>query len=172
MRIKSLIYRAKGFIASPRWFGLNVRLLGKKPIVDVRGRLLLNGVVTLRSAQFRSMITVSPSGTLTIGSEVFINQGLTLHCEKSVVLEEGVKIGDQVLIYDTNFHPLPDSSHAKTAPVIVGKNVWIGSRAILLPGVTIGHDSVIAAGSVVTKSFPENSLIGGNPAVLIRSFSS
>ena len=53
-------------------------------------------------------------------------------------------------------------------PIHLGKKVWIGSGAIVLPGVTIGDNSVIAAGSVVTKDVPENSVYGGNPAKLIK----
>ena len=53
-------------------------------------------------------------------------------------------------------------------PIHIGKKVWIGSGAIVLPGVNIGDNSVIAAGSVVTKDVPENSVFGGNPAKLIK----
>jgi len=53
-------------------------------------------------------------------------------------------------------------------PIIIGNNVWIGTRVIILPGVQIGDNTIIGAGAVVTKSFPANSIIGGNPAKIIR----
>jgi acetyltransferase-like isoleucine patch superfamily enzyme len=56
--------------------------------------------------------------------------------------------------------------------VIIADNVWIGMNAVILKGVTIGENSVVAAGSVVTKSVPENSVVAGNPAVVVRKFES
>lgn len=56
-----------------------------------------------------------------------------------------------------------------TAPVIIGKNCWIGARAVILPGVTIGDCSVVAAGSVVTKDVPSHSMVAGNPAVVKKT---
>ena len=58
----------------------------------------------------------------------------------------------------------------KTAPVKIGDNVWIGMNAVILKGVTIGENSVVAAGSVVTKSVPPNAVVAGNPAVAVKSF--
>lgn len=54
-------------------------------------------------------------------------------------------------------------------PVVIGDNVWIGTRVIILPGVTIGKNSIVGSGAVVTKSFPENSVIGGVPAKLLKT---
>jgi acetyltransferase-like isoleucine patch superfamily enzyme len=74
-------------------------------------------------------------------------------------------------ILDTDFHGIVEvdgSTHAITAPVIIQDRVWIGAGAKVLKGVTIGHDSIIAAGAVVTKSFPPHSLIGGVPARRIK----
>ncbi|MGL4673104.1 DapH/DapD/GlmU-related protein, partial [Cetobacterium sp.] len=57
-------------------------------------------------------------------------------------------------------------------PVKIGNNVWIGGRSVICPGVTLGDNVVVAAGSVVTKSFPNNCIIGGNPAKTIRMIDS
>jgi len=58
----------------------------------------------------------------------------------------------------------------KTAPVKIGDNVWIGMNAVILKGVTIGENSVVAAGAVVTKSIPANTIVAGNPAVTVKKF--
>jgi acetyltransferase-like isoleucine patch superfamily enzyme len=93
----------------------------------------------------------------------------------SITAEEHVKIGDRVmigsgaLILDSDAHPLDPilrrkHARAKTAPIIVGDDVFIGARAIFLKGVNIGRGAVIAAGSVVVKDVPAGVIVGGNPA--------
>jgi maltose O-acetyltransferase len=70
----------------------------------------------------------------------------------------------------TGDHDLLERSKIITKPVIIGKNVWIATRSIILPGVTIGDNAVIGAGSVVTKSIPANAIAAGNPARIIRKY--
>ena len=76
------------------------------------------------------------------------------------------------MIYDSDFHDLaPKTRHESSGaskPVFIGDNVWIGSRAIILKGVEIGDNAVVAAMSVVTRSVPSNSLAAGNPARVVR----
>jgi acetyltransferase-like isoleucine patch superfamily enzyme len=62
----------------------------------------------------------------------------------------------------------PPRPKLKTAPVKIADNVWVGMNAVILKGVTIGENSVVAAGSVVTKSVPPNTVVAGNPAVIVR----
>lgn len=69
---------------------------------------------------------------------------------------------------DCNQHTIHRDGYRFRNPVIINDNVWIGMNAIILPGVTIGKGAVIAAGSVVTKDVPPYSLVGGNPAKIIR----
>ena len=80
-------------------------------------------------------------------------------------------IGPHVQIY-TATHPLEfkarNSGKELGSPITIGNNVWIGGNATICPGVTIGNNVVIAAGAVVTKSFPDNVVIGGNPAKIIK----
>jgi maltose O-acetyltransferase len=82
------------------------------------------------------------------------------------------QIGDQVAIYDCDFHEINpstrDRSYGPTSPVVIGNNVWLGSRVIVLKGVTIGDNSVVGAMSVVTKSIPANCVAAGIPARIIR----
>lgn len=106
-----------------------------------------------------------------VGDEVYINTGcVILDCAR---VEIGPKtlIGPAVQIY-TAIHPLDPAERAafvETAkPVTLGRNVWIGGAAVLLPGVSVGDNAVIGAGSVVTRDVPPACVVAGNPAKVIR----
>ena len=73
------------------------------------------------------------------------------------------------VIRDYDGHYIEDVAYRTAKPVIIGDNVWIGYRAMILKGVTIGDNSVVAANSVVTKDVPSNSIVAGNPAKIIRT---
>ncbi len=106
-----------------------------------------------------------------IGEDFFANFNLTILDEAVVRIGNNVFIGPNVSIY-TACHPLDVESRNKflewAEPVTIGDNVWIGGSVTILPGVTIGDNVVIGAGAVVTKNFPDNVLIAGNPAHVIR----
>ncbi len=116
----------------------------------------------------------SESAHITIGKNTAINNGFTLIANStSINIGADCCIGPNFTCYDSNFHSIkPSERHDYTKledkPVFIGNNVFIGSNVSLLKGVNVGDNSVIGAGSVVTKSFPKNSLIAGNPAKLIR----
>lgn len=106
---------------------------------------------------------------MTLGGGCFLNQGVRIACTRRVVIGEGCLLGDEALIYDSDFHGIDDRSVA-SAPVILERGVWVGARAIVLKGVTIGAGSVVGAGAVVTRSLPERSLAVGNPARIVRQW--
>lgn len=118
---------------------------------------------------------VDRNAELKIGNNVGISQ-TALICHKSITIEDNVKIGGGVSIFDTDFHSLDSSIRnskkdlmcRKEKPVIIKKNAFIGAHSIILKGVTIGENSIIGAGSVVTKSVPDNQIWAGNPAKFIR----
>lgn len=119
---------------------------------------------------------VEENAELKIGNDTGISQSAIV-CTSSVVIGDNVKIGGGTRIYDTDFHSLDwqtrkcrhlDLKSKKSLPIYIGNYVFIGARSIILKGVTIGDRSIIAAGSVVTKSIPENEIWGGNPAKFIR----
>lgn len=109
---------------------------------------------------------------ITIGKEVMLNYGCTLLDVCPIVIEDYVLIGPSTQIY-TACHPIdPEQRKAGIEfgkPVTIKKNVWIGGNSVILPGVIIGENSVIGAGSVVTKSIPDNVIAVGNPCKVIKS---
>ena len=124
----------------------------------------------------RCTFFVDRGAVLTIGDNVGMSQA-ALICHKSITIGNNVKIGGGVCIYDTDFHSLDpvirrsseDLKNRAEKPVVIGNDVFIGARSIILKGVTIGENSVIGAGSVVTKSVPANQIWAGNPARFIRN---
>jgi acetyltransferase-like isoleucine patch superfamily enzyme len=106
-----------------------------------------------------------------VGRNVFVNQNCTFYDLGGLDIADDVMIGPNVCII-TAGHPLePSRRHAATIgkPIIIERNVWVAASATIVGGVTIGENSVVAAGSVVTKDVPPNTLVGGNPARIIRS---
>ncbi|HXR84429.1 MAG TPA: sugar O-acetyltransferase [Hanamia sp.] len=105
-----------------------------------------------------------------IGKNVFINHACSFLDMGGITIEDEVLIGPRVNLVTEN-HPLdPDNRRALiTKPVVIKRKAWIGAAATILPGVTIGENSVVAAGAVVTKDVPDNVIIGGVPAKIIKS---
>jgi len=101
--------------------------------------------------------------------------GIRAWISKTCIIGDDVMIGPDVMIFSQNHEfqdvtkPMMDQGFTHDQPVVIQDDVWVGARAILLPGVTIGCGSIIGAGSVVTKDVPPYSIIGGNPAKFLRS---
>jgi acetyltransferase-like isoleucine patch superfamily enzyme len=156
------------------------KLISKKPHSVVFG----NHVSVYAGCSF----AIQKDGRCFVGDFTLLNGAI-------VMAEELVEIGSHCLISwgvgiaDSDFHPLepaqrlidsqalapffksrPPRPKLKTAPVKIGDNVWIGMNAVILKGVTIGDNSVVAAGAVVTKSIPPNTIVAGNPAVTVKKF--
>lgn len=102
-----------------------------------------------------------------IGHGTYLNRNVEIVAAQSVTIGQDCKIARDVMIMDTDQHALP-GARLGVKPVDIGDRVWIGSRAIVLKGVSIGHDSVIGAGAVVTKSVPPRSVVVGPAAKVIR----
>ena len=106
---------------------------------------------------------------ITIGRNVFINACCHFQDHGGVTLGDGCLIGHNVVFATLN-HDLNPHRRAfmMPAPIVLGKNVWIGSNSTILQGVTIGDGAVVAAGAVVTKDVPANVVVGGVPAKYLR----
>lgn len=95
--------------------------------------------------------------------------GCYINAINGVDLGDNVWIGPSVKIISANHDIYDYSKHVKSARIKIGNNVWLGANAIILPDVTIGDNTIIGAGSVVTKSMPDNVIVAGNPARIIKT---
>ena len=110
---------------------------------------------------------------ITIGKNVFINRCCNFQDQGGITIEDGVLIGHNVVLATINHEMNPAKrSSMEMAPIHICKNVWVGSNATILPGVTVGDGSVIAAGAVVTKDVPPGVVVGGIPAKILRKIES
>jgi len=108
---------------------------------------------------------------ISVGRNVFVNQNCTFYDLGGLDIADDVMIGPNVSII-TSGHPIEPSQRragVTAKPIAIERNVWIAAGAMIIGGVTVGENSIVAAGSVVTKDVPPNTLVGGSPARVIRS---
>lgn len=164
------VIRARWYFRRANEVGPKVRVWGR-PHVRNWGRMVIGGRLRLVSTVATVELVAMPGATIEIGENTFINYGTSIAAKQLIRIGADCSIGTQVIIMDNNYHHLEPERRNEppdSAPVILEENVWIGARAIILPGVVIGRDSVIGAGSVVTKSVPPRALVAGVPAKVIR----
>jgi acetyltransferase-like isoleucine patch superfamily enzyme len=156
------------------------KLRSKKP----RAVIIGNHVSCYAGCSF----SIGKLGQCTIGDFTLLN-GALIMAEDKIDIGSHCLISWNVGIADSDFHPLdpaqrlvdaqalapyfkdrPPRPKLRTAPVKIADNVWIGMNAVILKGVTIGENCVVAAGAVVTKSVEPNSVVAGNPAVIVKKF--
>ncbi len=127
-------------------------------------------IVIGRSASFRRNVSfrVKSGGTLSIGDGVFMNSNVSITALSRIDIGDGTKIANNVVIVDHDHDYRNGLNGYVTAPVQIGKNVWIGANSVILKGVTIGDGAVIAAGAVVRSDVPPYAVAGGVPAEIIR----
>lgn len=129
-----------------------------------KGPRLGNGEILLQARR--------PSAVICIGSGNSFSNNVSIIANKAVSIGQQCLIGDQVSIYDSDFHETDPTRRrlgsGKENPVTIGNNVWLGSRVIVMKGVCIGDNTVVGAMSLVTRSLPANCIAGGNPATIIR----
>ncbi|MBK7260253.1 MAG: acyltransferase [Ignavibacteriae bacterium] len=183
-RLRDIVYRS-----ILRWryrsvrFGARTRFIGF-PIFDIapNATVIVGDDVTFVSTPRRNMIGLTKRCSVFVGSGARLEigartglSGVSIYCSKSVTIGAYVNCGGNASIWDTDFHPLEplsrrrhDRDAIRSAPVHVGDDAFIGAHALLLKGVSVGTASIIAAGSVVTRSVPPGEVWGGNPARMIR----
>ena len=129
------------------------------------------------SRNIRGCIFVNSNATLHIGNNVGISSAC-IWCDELINIGNHVKIGGDCLILDTDCHSLnyldrrtkeADRGQIKTKPVVIGDDVLVGARCIILKGVHIGARAIIGAGSVVSEDIPEDAIAAGNPCKVIRN---
>lgn len=157
-----------------------LRLRGKTRApfsVRLRGRIHLSGcgeVVLGEGVSFNG--TVVPievltyaSGRIEIGNHTFINYGSSIAARASVKVGSYCHLGHYTFVMDNDQHDVVRHTELpRSEPVVIEDHVWIGSKAVILPGVRIGSRAVIGAGSIVTKDVPARCVAAGNPARVLR----
>lgn len=165
-----------------------IRILGDLPVFKLpgEGKISLGQKVVLNSDNrntntaltFKCTLACGLNGNINIGDNSMLN-GVSITSYLKVNIGSNCQIASSTLITDTDFHPIDPEERYKESmgkkidhnivnkkEVNIGNNVWIGWGCTILKGVTIGDNSIIAAGSVVVNNIPENVIAGGNPAVV------
>jgi acetyltransferase-like isoleucine patch superfamily enzyme len=150
--------------------------------VKNHGRMSLGSNIRINSSRYANVIggdtrtsfVVKKGATLQLGNNISISNA-AFYCNSSIIIEDHVMIGGSCKVWDSDFHPL-DPELRKTnprdnflsRPIHIKESAFIGGCSIILKGVTIGRNSIIGAGSVVSRNVPDNEIWGGNPAMFIK----
>lgn len=143
---------------------------GRNPTIIGRPRVEATDLVVGDDFKICSnyrMTLVSGWGRIRIGDRVFINSGVVLFSVVEIEIGDDVAIANEAYLTDTNSHGVAGKP-ARSAPIRIGAGSWVGARSIILPGVSIGARCVLAAGAVVSRDVPADTLVAGNPAVAVR----
>ena len=156
---------------------LGGKVRGNRTVLLNRGRIVFGHNVGLNSYPdgelYRCVLkTYTPEAEILLGNHVKIN-GAMLYAREHISLGDYCLLAPGVVIIDNDSHPpvldpVARRGTPRSAPVRIGNNVWIGMRSLVTKGVTIGDNAIVAAHSVVTRDVPANTLVGGNPARVIR----
>lgn len=157
-----------------KWPILNVKNGGS---IKLEKNVLLNSSNRTYHVNMYSRVKLQcdkPNAKIVIGENSRIH-GSCIHAFQYIEIGKNCLIAANCQIIDSNGHAISiherKKDQGKSNPVIIGENVWLGTGCIILPGVKIGNNSIIAAGSVVNGEVPANSIFGGNPATFIRYIS-
>ena len=128
----------------------------------------LTGTEIAESVPLFPPLTADFGRNLRLGERVFINSGCRFQDQGGITIGDDCLIGHDVVLATLN-HDMDPSRRADLhpAPIVIGSRVWIGAKATVLPGVTIGEDAVVGAGSVVTKDVPAGTVVVGSPARVV-----
>ena len=167
--------RRLSFVQIKTYRFLSAFLLDDSQSGYIRARLIRDfGAVVGKGVAVRDDLRVQEGFNFVIGDDVFVNAGCCFDGSATITIENRVQIAYQVTIV-TGGHSIgtPDcrAGEHDARPVTIKSGAWIGARATLLPGVTVGSGAIVAAGSVVTKDVPDNTLVAGIPARVIRQLS-
>ncbi len=162
-------------ITQRAWAGVVLRgvTTGRSPVVLGRPTVTATNMVVgddfkIWSGHRRTL--VSGWGRIRMGDRVFVNVGTVIVSVQEVEIGDDVALANEVLLVDSHSHGIEGRPHVQ-APIRIGAGSWVGNRAIVLPGVTLGRRVVVGAGAVVTRDVPDDMMVAGNPARVVRQLS-
>ena len=175
--VKRVLICEPFFKAYCKAYGLGLRTGSFIHWVQGSGSIIVGDDVTIDgkcSMMFAARYTGEP--TLSIGDKSYIGHNCSFTVGKRIEIGAHCMLSTDVCIRDCDGHPVDPierraglpAADEDVRPVVLGDNVWVGTRAIILKGVTIGNNAIVGAGAVVTKDVPANAIVAGNPARLIR----
>jgi acetyltransferase-like isoleucine patch superfamily enzyme len=172
--VAKVCYREPIFRYRCQRVGRGLNLEGAPPMIIGNGRIEVGDEVHIGSP---CTWDVAADAELIVGDRVSLNYRGVISVRRSVRIGADTLIAGEVAIFDNTNHPVSAAERlARSAPsaseigaVNIGRNVWIGLRCTIMRGVTIGDNAIVAAGSVVTRPVPANTIVGGNPAVVIKT---
>ena len=151
-------------------FGFFTHIFSKrrksKLIMQEDSSFILTGKATIQSG---AMVFVGKGKTLKIGRSAFTSNSKIL-AHDDITIGDNCIFGWECQIFSGDGHPIYQGENIvnKDVPVVIEDNVWVGSRALILKGVRVGKGSIVAAGAVVTKDVPQNCIVAGNPAKIVK----
>lgn len=177
LRLKCYIYGVS--IHNPRCYGRMHVSRHPKSKIDLGSNNFFNSCSKYSSASSvygpTKIQTLSPSASIFLGNNIGMNGTSIVAATRRIAIGNGTIIAANVIIMDSDFHQiwppyerLNNNNHDDNQDITIGENVWICTGCIILKGVNIGDNSVVAAGSIVTGDVPANSLVAGQPARLIK----
>lgn len=145
-----------------------------------------NNIILKSHCRVHGSLSACANGVIQIGEYAQVGPESVIRCVNNVVIGDLTAISTNVVVTDNNSHPVnpldreimqktPSGSFERSwqnsdnAPIIIGRNCWIGENARICKGVTIGDGAVVAANAVVTKDVPSNSIVAGNPARIVKT---
>lgn len=166
---KNIYFRGWAIVYASK--GSNI-VFAKRGVTNIFSHSLSNMI----GINQRCILVAKNGGSISIGSHVCMS-GCTIYSIDSIIIGDYTDIGAGCKIIDTDFHPLPMSQRCpieqkdkiKHRSIFIGKGCFLGANSIILKGTKLGNNVVVGAGSVVSGEFPDNVIIGGNPAKIIKT---
>lgn len=173
LKFTGFIFSRSFYLLMARWFFRKAHFGGWAlnrgiPSVQIKGNVQIGNGVRIWSTINTTRISVFKNASLKIGEGTFIN-GARIAAKNEITIGKNCTIAPESIIMDSDFHDVRDhDGEGAIQPVVIGDNVWIATRAIILKGVRIGNGAVVATGAVVTADVEPYTVVAGVPAKCIK----